>query len=182
MPSFRTPAELRRWFAKHHASEKEMLLVFHKVGCGTPSVTWPQAVDEALCYGWIDGIRRNVDATRYSIRFTPRRVGSKWSAINLKRIEALREAGRMKPAGLAVYEARKDKASTGYTYERKDAQLTEAQLARLRKNKKAWVFFEARAPSYKRVVAHWVTTAKQEETRERRLEKLIAACAAGKIL
>lgn len=180
--SFKTPAELRRWLAKHHATEQELILVYYKVGCGTASVTWPESVDEALCYGWIDGIRRNVDAVRYSIRFTPRRKDSKWSAINLKRIEALREAGRMQPPGLAVYDARKDKTSTGYTYVRRDGALTEEQLAKLRKNRKAWAFFEARAPSYKRLMAYWITSAKQEETRERRLAKLIAACAAGKIL
>jgi len=177
--SFATPAELRRWFAKHHARKRELILIYYKVGCGTPSVTWPQSVDEALCYGWIDGIRRNVDATRYSIRFTPRRVDSKWSAINLKRIEALREAGRMKAAGLAVHEARKDKHSTGYTYVRRDGQLTDEQLAKLRKNKKAWVFFEARAPSYKRLMAYWVNSAKQEETRERRFATLVADSGKG---
>jgi len=180
--SFSTPAELRRWFAKHHKRKRELILVYYKVGCGSASVTWPESVDEALCYGWIDGVRRNVDAVRYSIRFTPRRPDSKWSAINLKRIVALREAGRMRAAGLAVYEARKDKVSTGYTYVRRDGVLSEEQLAKVRKNKKAWAFFEARAPSYKRLMAYWVTSAKQEETRERRLAKLIAACAAGKIL
>ena len=180
--SFRTPAALRRWLAKHHATKLELTLVFYKVGSGTPSVTWPQSVDGALCYGWIDGVRRRIDDDRYSIRFTPRRKDSKWSAVNLKRIEALTGEGRMHASGLAIHGERRDKADAGYTYQRKEATLPPEYLERIRRNRTAWKFFDARAPSYKRLVAYWVTSAKKEETRERRLEKLVAACAAGKIL
>ena len=180
--SFRTPAELRRWFAKHHETHEELILIYHKVGSGTPSVTWPQSVDEALCVGWIDGVRRSLGSLRYSIRFTPRRPRSKWSAVNVRRVAELVAEGRMQAKGLAIFEARGEKEAKGYTYVRKDGTLSPEFLARIRKNKAAWTFLEARAPSYKRLMAHWVMSAKQEATRERRLERLVAACAAGKIL
>ncbi|APV52272.1 bacteriocin-protection protein [Betaproteobacteria bacterium GR16-43] len=180
--SFRTPAELRRWFAKHHETHEELILVYYRVDSGKPSVTWPQSVDEALCVGWIDGIRRSEDSERYSVRFTPRRPKSVWSAINVRRVAELQAEGRMQAAGLAVFKARGEKHAVGYTYQRRDATLSPEFLARIKKNKAAWTFLEARAPSYKRLMAYWVMSAKQEATRDRRLERLIAACAAGKIL
>lgn len=180
--SFRTPAELRRWFARHHETHEELILVYHKVGSETPSVTWPQSVDEALCVGWIDGIRRSMGPLRYSIRFTPRRPKSVWSAINVRRVSELEAEGRMQAAGLKVFAARGEKHAVGYSYQRRDAAFSPGFLARLKKNKAAWKFFESRAPSYRRLMAYWVMSAKQEATRERRLERLLAACVAGKIL
>ena len=177
---FRSPAELRKWFEKNHASADELLVGFHKKSAGKPTLTWPESVAEALCFGWIDGIRRRVDDERYTIRFTPRRPASGWSAINVKMMAALDADGRLTPAGRAVFEARKDKQSAGYSYERREASFDAPRLKAFQKNKAAWTFFEAQPPGYRRTLAWWVMSAKQEDTRDRRLAKLIASSAAKK--
>ena len=180
---FATPAELRRWFAKNAAKEGEILVGFHKKGSGLPSITWPESVDEALCVGWIDGVRRRVDDTSYTIRFTPRRPGSMWSAINIAKVKELTAAGRMKPAGLAAFATRRADRS-GYSYEQliTSAAFAPEQEKRFRKNARAWRFFSAQPPGYRGHAAFWVTSAKKEETRERRLATLIADSAAGRRL
>lgn len=179
---FATPADLRRWFAKNAASKAELLVGFHRKGSGKPSITWPESVDEALCVGWIDGVRRSIDATSYSIRFTPRRPGSMWSAINIAKVKELTAAGRMKPAGLAVFANRRaDRA--GYSYKQfSTSAFAPEQEKRFRKNARAWRFFSAQPPGYRGVATFRVVSAKKEETRERRLAMLIAESAAGRRL
>jgi uncharacterized protein YdeI (YjbR/CyaY-like superfamily) len=172
---FATPAEFRAWFEVHHADAPELLVGFYKKGTGQPSITWPESVDEALCFGWIDGIRRRIDGERYSIRFTPRRPRSIWSAVNIKRATELIEAGLMTPAGLAAFEARDEERSAIYSYEQRfAAKLDPEQEARLRADPKVWERFQSRPPSWQRAAIYWVTSAKKPETRERRLAKLIA--------
>jgi len=179
---FKTPAELRRWFAKHHASEDFLWVGFYKKDTGEPSVTWPESVDEALVVGWIDGIRKRIDGQRYKIRFTPRRRGSVWSAINIARVEKLAKAGRMRPAGLDAFALRRENRSGIYSYEQRTAALPEPYAAMLAANKRAEAFFAAQPPSYRKLACWWVVSAKQEETRSKRLGKLIDACVAGKRL
>jgi len=180
---FATPADFRRWFEKNAAVKAEVLVGFHKRGSGKPSITWPESVDQALCFGWIDGVRRRVDDTSYTIRFTPRRKGSVWSVINIARAKELAAAGAMTRAGLAAFEARRDDRSAIYAYEqRRGAALEPEQEKRFKKNAKAWRFFSAQAPWYRRNATHWVTSAKKEETRERRLATLIADSAAGRTI
>jgi uncharacterized protein YdeI (YjbR/CyaY-like superfamily) len=176
---FPTPADLRRWFEKHHATEKELLVGFFKTGSGKPSITWPQSVDEALCVGWIDGIRRSVDDERYTIRFTPRKAGSIWSAVNIRRAQALIAEGRMRPAGLTAFEARTENRSGIYAYEQRRAALEPPYERIARRNKAAWAFFERQPPSYKKVIGWYVVSAKKEETRLARLGKLIEGWAQG---
>lgn len=177
---FRTPRELRAWFEKNHRSETELLIGFYKKGSGKPSITWPESVDEALCVGWIDGIRRNLDEESYSIRFTPRRPTSVWSAINIGRVEALSAEGRMRPEGLAAFAARRENKSGIYAYEQREDQLPEPYASKLAKNSAAASFFQAQPPYYRKTIGWWVVSAKKEETRQKRLEKLIAECAAGR--
>jgi uncharacterized protein YdeI (YjbR/CyaY-like superfamily) len=175
---FATPARLRAWFKKHHASAAELLLGYWKVGSGQPSVTWPESVDEALCVGWIDGVRRRIDDARYTIRFTPRRPGSVWSQVNVKRIAVLTTEGRLQPAGRAVFDARGAAHEHGYTYTQRAQALPEALAAIFRAETDAWAFFEQQPPGYKRVAIHWVASAKQEATQLKRLTTLIADSAA----
>ena len=177
---FPDAAALRSWLLEHAATAGELHVGYYKRHTGKPSPTWSESVDEALCFGWIDGIRRRVDDERYTIRFTPRRPGSGWSAINVKMMAALEADGRMTPAGRAVFEARKDKQSAGYSYERREAPLDAPRLKAFQKNQAAWTFFEAQPPGYRRTLAWWVMSAKQEDTRDRRLAKLIASSAAKK--
>lgn len=156
---------------------------FHKRGSGRPSITWPESVDEALCYGWIDGVRKRLDETRYVIRFTPRRKGSVWSSVNLARVRELTRAGLMRPAGLAAHEGRTAAKSGIYSYEqRKTAKLPAVMERRLRGNRKAWTFFKQQAPWYRRVATWWIVSAKREATRERRLAALIEDSAAGRTI
>jgi uncharacterized protein YdeI (YjbR/CyaY-like superfamily) len=177
---FETPADLRKWFREHAASADELWVGFYKTDSGRPSITWPESVDEALCVGWIDGIRKRIDDVSYKIRFTPRRQGSVWSAVNMRRVEALTAARRMRPAGKKAFDARTANRSGIYSYEQRRDQLEEPYSGLLRKNKAAWEFFQAQPPSWRKAVGWWVVSAKQEETRMKRLEKLIAASAAGK--
>jgi uncharacterized protein YdeI (YjbR/CyaY-like superfamily) len=177
---FATPADFRAWLERHHESHSELIVGFHKRGSGRPSITWPEAVDQALCFGWIDGVRRRIDDASYSIRFTPRKARSTWSAVNIRRMKELVEEGLVAPAGLAAFERRAEDRSAIYSYEqRKAARLERDQERRLRADERALVFFEAQPPSYRRAAIHWVTSAKKPETRERRLAQLIECSAGG---
>jgi uncharacterized protein YdeI (YjbR/CyaY-like superfamily) len=172
---FRTPADFRKWFEKNHEKTPELLVGFYKKGSGKPSITWPESVDEALCFGWIDGIRRMIDEESYSIRFTPRRARGIWSAVNVKRVAELTKLGRMQPAGVRAFEARDPKRSYAYSFEQgKESQrLAPEYQAQLEANPKAWTFFHSQAPYYQRTVSWWVMSAKKEETRLKRLATLI---------
>jgi uncharacterized protein YdeI (YjbR/CyaY-like superfamily) len=171
---FATPAAFRAWLEKHHETQSELLVGFYKKDSGRPSMTWPESVDEALCFGWIDGVRKRVDDEAYTIRFTPRKKTSTWSAVNMRRIEALLVEKRVRPAGRAAYEHRSEAKSGIYAYEqRENAALSEEQQNEFRRHKTAWKFFESQPPSYRKVVTWWVISAKQEATRARRLAQLI---------
>jgi uncharacterized protein YdeI (YjbR/CyaY-like superfamily) len=178
---FADGAEFRAWLEAHHDSERELLVGFWKKGTGRPSMTWQESVDEALCFGWIDGVRRGIDGDSYSIRFTPRQKRSIWSLANITRAGELIAEGRMTPAGLAAFEARSGDRSGVYSHEQRHAaELDAEQRARFEADPEAWAWFQAAAPSYQRAVIHWVTSAKTPETRERRLATLIADSAAGR--
>ncbi len=177
---FATPDELRDWFDVNHETAAELWLGYYRKSTGRPSVDWPQAVDEALCVGWIDGVRRSVDDMTFVQRFTPRRKGSTWSAINVAKVANLTKEGRMRPAGIAAFEARSDANTAIYSYEQPDAAFTPEEVARFKADSAAWADWAARPPSYRRAVMYWVTSAKQAATRARRLETLIADSAAGR--
>jgi uncharacterized protein YdeI (YjbR/CyaY-like superfamily) len=176
---FATPAEFGRWLGRNHAGQTEILVGFHKRDSGQPSMTWPESVDEALRFGWIDGVRRRVDERRYTIRFTPRKIGSIWSAVNIRRVEALMRAGRMRRAGVKAFEARSEKRSRVYAYEQKHEGLCEPYAGVLRKNAAARKYFASRPAWYRRRASWWVMSAKKEETRVARLAKLVDASARG---
>jgi uncharacterized protein YdeI (YjbR/CyaY-like superfamily) len=178
---FATPAEFEAWLEANHDRAPELLVGFHKRATKRPSITWPEAVDEALCFGWIDGVRRRLDDHSYTIRFTPRRPGSHWSAVNVARAEELIAEGRMRPAGKQAFERRRADRTARASYERADeARLEAGQEQRLRADPRAWAFFSAQPPWYRRSATHWVTSAKRAETRERRLARLIEDSAAGR--
>jgi uncharacterized protein YdeI (YjbR/CyaY-like superfamily) len=179
---FPTPAAFRKWLEKNHDKVPELLVGFYKKRSGKPSITWPESVDEALCFGWIDGIRRTIDDESYSIRFTPRRQRSIWSAVNLKRMAELTKLGRVHPAGLRVFEARDPKRSYAYSFEQRTEgqKLAPEYQAKLEANKNAWAFFEAQPPYYQRTTSWWVMSAKKEETRLNRLATLIDDSARGR--
>jgi uncharacterized protein YdeI (YjbR/CyaY-like superfamily) len=178
---FSTPAAFRAWLETHHETAPELLVGFYKKDSGKPSITWPESVDEALCVGWIDGIRRSLGPEAYTIRFTPRKATSIWSRINVNNVERLTKEGRMRPAGLRAYAARTAARTGVYSFERyKAARLTAAEEKALRANRKAADFFERQPPWYRRVAVHWVTSAKRDETRARRLAVLIEDSAAGR--
>jgi uncharacterized protein YdeI (YjbR/CyaY-like superfamily) len=180
---FATPSAFRAWLAANHAKARELLVGFHKVGTGKPSLTWPQSVDQALCYGWIDGVRRSLGADSYTIRFTPRRPRSIWSLVNKRRFGELRKQGLVSPAGLAAFTLRTAARTGVYSSERRTpARLPPAHEKALRANARAWAYFQARPPWYQRTALHWVVSAKKEETRERRLQTLIADSAAGRTI
>ena len=179
---FKTSAHFRKWLEKNHATTPELWVGFYRKGSGKPSITWPESVDEALCFGWIDGIRKRVDEISYQIRFTPRRRGSIWSAINIKRAQELRKQKKMRPAGLKAFAARRDYRSGIYSYEQRTAELPEPYVKMLLKNKTAWDFFQAQPPSYRKMMSWYIVSAKKEETRSQRLKKLISASAKGKRL
>ena len=166
--------DFRAWFEAHHDKFQELFVGFHKKSSGRPSITWPESVQVALCFGWIDGVRKSIDETSYMIRFTPRKPTSTWSAINIKFVQELTKKGLMHPAGLRAFAARSAKRSGIYAYEqRKSAQFTREQEKRFRANKSAWEFFRSQAPWYQRVTAYWVISAKREETKLKRLSSLI---------
>jgi uncharacterized protein YdeI (YjbR/CyaY-like superfamily) len=171
---FATPSDFRAWLEKNHDKADELQVGFYKRASGRPSITYTEAVDQALCFGWIDGVRRGVDDTSYTIRFTPRRTRSKWSAVNIKKVKELTRRGLMHPAGLAAFERRPDDRAAIYSYEqRKTATLGAAYERQLRANKAAWNFFRNQPPSYRKAVAWWVMSAKKEETKTKRLARLI---------
>jgi uncharacterized protein YdeI (YjbR/CyaY-like superfamily) len=176
---FESAADFRRWLEAHHETAPELLVGFRKKSTGLPSIDWPQARDEALCFGWIDGVRHSLGPDSYTIRFTPRRKGSIWSKVNVARYAALTAEGRMTEAGVRAYE--ENKARTGvYAYENEPQNLTEDETERFRANPAAWADWEKRPPGYRRVVLHWITSAKKPETRARRLATLIEDSAAGR--
>lgn len=179
---FKTPGDLRKWLEKHHETEQELQVGFYKKDSGKPSITWPESVAEALCFGWIDGIRRSVDDVSYTIRFTPRKRTSIWSAININLAEDLIKKGLMQPAGLEAFKARRENKSGIYAYEQREAHLPEPYLGLLKKNKAAFKFFEMQPAWYRKQINWWVVSAKKEETRLSRLSKLIAEAAAGRRL
>ena len=179
---FASPAELRAWLEANHETATELIVGVHRKASGMPSVTWPEIVDEVLCVGWIDGKRKGVDAERFTIRLTPRKRGSIWSAVNLRNVERLLAEGRMRPAGLAAYERRDAERSRIYAYERAEAMWPEALAARFRADPDAWGFFQAQPPGYRKLATYWVVSAKRDETRERRLDQLIADSAAARRL
>jgi uncharacterized protein YdeI (YjbR/CyaY-like superfamily) len=178
---FATPAAWRAWLARHHATAAELWVGFYKRGSGRPSITWPESVDQALCYGWIDGVRRSLGPESYAIRFTPRRPGSTWSKVNLQRVGELEALGLMQPAGQAAHAARTAAKSGIYAYEQRDqARLTPEQEREFKRNRKAWAYFQAEAPWYRRTATYWVISAKRAETRAKRLATLIADSVAGR--
>ncbi len=180
---FETPADFRRWLEANHASETELWVGFYKKSTGRPSITWPESVDEALCFGWIDGVRKTLDAESYTNRFTPRRRGSNWSLVNIRKAGGLIERGLMQPAGKQAFEARDPAKSGVYLFEqKKTATLPPAVKNRFKANRRAWEFFESQPPGYRKLAIRWVLSAKQEATRERRLATLIKDSAAGRRL
>lgn len=172
---FANQAEFRKWFEKHHKSEKELLVGFYKVSSNKPSISWSESVDQALCFGWIDGIRRSIDEESYCIRFTPRRSNSVWSDINIKKVENLTKAGLMTAEGLKAFNLRKDNKSGIYSYENEHGGFDTNFANTFKNNTIAWEFFSKQAPSYRKAVTNWIMSAKQESTRLARLEKTINA-------
>ena len=181
MPSFfADAASFRRWLVTHSSTSKELLVGFFTIASGKKCITWPEAVDEALCVGWIDGVRRNLDSESYQIRFTPRKPTSRWSAVNIRRVAILRQEGRMSPAGLAAFAHRTEARSRTASYEQIGMPALDAKAeAAFKRNRKAWEFFQNQAPSYRKKALWIVVSAKQEATRQRRLEGLISASAQG---
>jgi uncharacterized protein YdeI (YjbR/CyaY-like superfamily) len=175
---FATEADFRRWLEANHATAPELLVGFWKKGTGKPSIDWPRARDQAFCFGWIDGVRKSLGDEAYTIRFTPRRKGSIWSKVNLERFEALKAAGQMTPAGEQAFEENEGKRGV-YAYERPLSELAAGEERQFRANAAAWADWEKRPPGYRKVVLHWVTSAKKPETRAKRLGVLIESCAAG---
>ena len=177
---FATAGAFRAWLAAHHATTPELIVAFHTKTSGRGGLTYPEALDEALCVGWIDGVRRKLDADRFTIRFTPRKSRSTWSLVNVRHVERLTEAGRMAPAGLAAFAAR-DPAKTGlYSFEQRPQEFPAALKKTFRADQPAWKFWEAQPPGYRRTAIWWVVSAKQEATKEKRLAELIAVSAAGR--
>ena len=179
---FQTPADFGTWLEKNHATATELWVGFYKKDSGKPSITWPESVDQALCFGWIDGIRKGVDEISYQIRFTPRRRGSIWSAINIKRAKELVRQKQMRPTGLKAFAARIENKSGIYSYEQRSTELNQPYAKLLKKNKTASNFFEKQPPSYRKMIGWWIISAKKEETRMARLAKLISESAKGKRL
>ena len=171
-----------RWLEAHHASTTELWVGLYKKHAAQRGMTYVQAVEEALCWGWIDGVMRRIDDDRVMQRFTPRKAKSTWSLVNVAKVKALTEAGRMRPPGLATFKARDPKRTGIYSFEKAPERFSASQARLFERDRAAWNWFKSQAPSYQRVATHWVVTAKQEATRERRLTSLIAHCAAGKKL
>ncbi len=178
---FDCPQTFHAWLMRHHSERDELWVGFWKKATGRPSITWPESVDEALCFGWIDGIRKSVDDEAYTIRFTPRRSRSTWSLRNIQRYQSLESEGRIEPAGAEAYRKRWEENSGVYSFEREtQAALSDDYLARLQSDAAVWVDWQSRPLGYRKQVTHWIMSAKRESTRERRLEALIEDCAAGR--
>lgn len=171
---FPTPQDFRIWLEENHKTKTDLLVGFYKVGTKKPSMSWSESVDQALCFGWIDGVRKSIDEESYSIRFTPRKPTSIWSTININKMEELIKTGLMQPAGLKAFQHRKENKSRIYSHETENIKLSEEYEKKFKANKKAWEFFEKQAPSYKKVMTHWIMSAKQEKTQISRLEKTIS--------
>jgi len=176
---FRSQTAFHTWLQRNHTSARELLVGFRHVGSGKPSITYPEARDEALCFGWIDGVRANYDTHSYTVRFTPRKPDSLWSRVNLGRVKALTAEGRMRPVGLRVFEARDPKKAELYSFENPRREFDAAATRAFKANRRAWTWFAAQAPWYRRTAAYWVMSAKREETRARRLAELIRSAAKG---
>jgi uncharacterized protein YdeI (YjbR/CyaY-like superfamily) len=171
---FSTPGAFRKWLARNHNREPELWVGFYRKDSGRPSITWPESVDEALCFGWIDGLRKKIDHESYKIRFTPRRAKSTWSAVNISRVAVLTREGRMQPAGIAAFARREENNSRKYSFENRDAaKLTADDERAFRRGPTAWEFFQAQPPGYRRLAAWWIISAKRPETRRARLDRLI---------
>jgi len=179
---FKTPAAFRKWLAANHNKSKELWVGYYKKVTGKPSITWPESVDEALCFGWIDGIRKKFDDESYVIRFTPRKKESIWSAVNIRNVERLIKEKRMAEAGLKAYALRKEFRSGIYSYEQRPVELVEPYASQLKKNKAAWKFFQAQPPGYRKMMTWFIVSAKTEETRQKRLARLIEGSAGQKRL
>ena len=177
---FPTQFDFRNWLLENHRNATELLIGFYKVGSGKQSISWSQSVDEAICFGWIDGVRKSIDSQSYCIRFTPRKPKSNWSAINIKKAEDLTRKGLMQPAGISIFAKREENKSRIYSYEKEKAVLSNDYLKKLMTNKKAWKYFHSLAPSYQNTVIHWIMSAKQETTRVKRLEELVRDSEAGR--
>jgi uncharacterized protein YdeI (YjbR/CyaY-like superfamily) len=175
-----TPADFRAWLAANHRDAGEVVVLLYKTGSGRPSITWPQAIEEALCFGWIDGVRQPIDADSYTVRFTPRRRGSRWSQVNIASVARLRDQGRMTPAGEAAFEARVEGPPRAYLPKDPIREFEPAHAAALAADAAAQAFWDKGAPSWRHKSVWWVTSAKAQDTRDKRMAKLIAACAAGK--
>lgn len=176
---FASPEAFRKWLQKNHQKATERAVGFYKVGSGKPSITWPESVEQALCFGWIDGVRRSIDEHSYQIRFTPRKPGSIWSAVNIRKVKELTEQGLMQPAGLASYENRKEHKTKIYSHEKESVSFSKAFEKVFKENRKAWKYFQSLAPSYQKTSRNWVMSAKQETTQCRRLAQLISESEAG---
>ncbi len=177
MHFFETPEEWRAWLAEHHETATEVEVGFRRKATGLPTMTWPEAVDVALCFGWIDGVRRSIDETSYRNRFTPRKARSNWSKVNLAKYAALEAAGKVHPAGRAAYERG---VPSDYSFESEPKELAPEYEAKLRADEAAWADWSARPPGYRRTVTHWLMSAKREDTRERRLATLVECSRAGR--
>ena len=183
MPKFfRAPSDFRKWLQQNHAKARELWVGFYKRNSGKPSITWPESVDEALCFGWIDGIRKRIDESSYKIRFTPRRRGSIWSAVNIRRAIELKRAKRMRSAGLKAFAARLEYRSGIYSYEQRPDEMPENYARLIKKNTAAWDFFQAQPPSYRKMMSWFILSAKREATRSQRIARLIQASARRKRL
>ena len=176
---FSSQAEFRKWLEKNHDSASELFVGFHKKASGKKSITYPEALDEALCFGWIDGVRRSIDETSYTTRFTPRKPKSTWSLVNVQHVERLKKAGLMHPAGLAAFEKRDPNRTGIYSFENEPVRLSPAYEKKFRQNKKAWKFFEEQPPGYKKLMIFRIMSGKKEETRLRRLEQTIEVSEKG---
>ncbi|WP_238177852.1 YdeI/OmpD-associated family protein [Paenibacillus contaminans] len=177
---FAVPSDFHKWLEEQHDKSKELWVGYYKVGSGKPSITWPESVDEALCFGWIDGLRKGIDGDSYMIRFTPRKSGSIWSDVNTNRVAELTALGRMQPAGLQAFEKRKSERAGVYSHEQKEeAKLSERQEELFRANRKAWDFFQSQPASYRKTAIWLIVSAKREETKQKRLDELIAESEKG---
>jgi len=179
---FPSDGDFHIWLELHHATIKEQWVGFFKKESGKPSITYPESVDEALCFGWIDGLRQKIDDESYRVRFTPRKPGSMWSPFNISRVAQLTSLGRMKPAGLAAFELRKEKAFGEFTYANRSSDMPEPYAGILKQNAAAWEFYQAQPPSYRKIVNWYVVSVKKEETRLKHLAELIECCAAGRLI
>ena len=176
---FETPSDFRKWLSKNHKTVSELVVGFYKVGSKKKSMTWSASVDQALCYGWIDGVRKSIDEESYCIRFTPRKASSIWSAVNIKKVEMLIQQNLMQAAGLEIYDKRSESKSKIYAFENEETKFSAGFEKQFKANKKAWNYFQALAPSYRKLSSNWVMSAKQEATQLKRLQELIADCSVG---